>query len=226
MLVGKNDNAQFMAEKSDQKKDLYKLLDQLINDLREIERVKTEKLKGGPAKRIYPVQVMVVGTEERAYQSFQKHTVFVTEVSIGKAAIKIFVRYSEVRRLCDQLKSTEFVKQYGILNIKTEFAASNWMTNQKTKVIENRKLQIEGFLQQILQTQIIRERPLLVLNYLSILLYHIYYQAYLRSSMNCLILYFRMRVSNLCLLLLNQLRNSKLLIPYQNQRRWVYLYSN
>lgn len=43
------------------------VFEQLIEELREIERKKYETTYGQPMVKIYPVQVMVCGTEERAY---------------------------------------------------------------------------------------------------------------------------------------------------------------
>lgn len=44
----------------------------------------------------YPVEVEVIGTEERSSNKLTKHTVYITQVKIRNVKQKIFLRYAEL----------------------------------------------------------------------------------------------------------------------------------
>jgi hypothetical protein len=74
--------------------------------------------------------VVVAGTEERNFQSFSKHTTYITEVKILKIVLKIFVRYREIQKLCETYK-----KRYSTLHLPN-FSSKQWLNNHQTKLIE------------------------------------------------------------------------------------------
>lgn len=102
-------------------------------------------MTGSEATLKYPVQVVVLGTEERSAETFQKHTVYVVEVSISKIAIKLFLRYSEIIKMADKYR--KFHPKFDV----AKFPNDEWLTNHKTIVIEQRRISIEGFIQAVLQ---------------------------------------------------------------------------
>jgi hypothetical protein len=73
--------------------------------------------------------------------------VYIVKIEIGVAKLKIFVRYREIVRL-EEMVHREFPKM-DLPHLST----LNWFNNHKTKVIEARKIQIENFLQTLLQSK-------------------------------------------------------------------------
>jgi hypothetical protein len=70
----------------------------IINNLVAINRMK----KGNT--EIYPIQVNVLGTEERNANTFNKFTVYIVEVTVAEFAYKIFIRYREMVEFEKEMK--------------------------------------------------------------------------------------------------------------------------
>lgn len=101
----------------------------------------------------FPVEVDVLGTEERNTASFNKYTIYIVEVKIAEVAIKIFVRYSQMVDFQNIIK-TDFP------NIQlSSLSRVNWLSSHKTKTIEQRKLIISQILNRVLSHQQFAQSP-------------------------------------------------------------------
>ena len=98
---------------------------------------------------MHPIHVNVLGTEKRNANTFNNFTIYIVEVTVADLAYKIFIRYSEMVDL-----EKEMMKFFSELKL-TELKTFNWFNNHKTKVIENRKLLIENFLQKVLSSELV-----------------------------------------------------------------------
>ncbi|CAD8158588.1 unnamed protein product [Paramecium pentaurelia] len=145
-IVGVGEVLQCFAETLSIKKKAIEQFEKLIQLNREQE-CKKELQSGKLTFMRYPVQVVIVGTEERNFQSFQKHTQYITEISINKVYQNIYVRFSEIVTMYQK-----YSKKYPTIEFP-KFPNQSWLTYQKTKSIEERKFVIEGFLQTLLQSK-------------------------------------------------------------------------
>ena len=75
-----------------------------------------------------------MGTEERS----AGYTLYVIQVTIGRVVSKIFLRYSEIKLLADSL-AKDFPELPG-------FQPPSWLKNKESKIIEQRKTEIEDFI--------------------------------------------------------------------------------
>ena len=98
---------------------------------------------------MHPIHVNVLGTEDRNANTFNKFTVYIVEVTVADLACKIFIRYREMVDFEKEMKN--FFSELKLPELKT----LNWFQNHKTKVIENRKLLIENFLQKVLSSEVV-----------------------------------------------------------------------
>lgn len=98
---------------------------------------------------MHPIHVNVLGTEERNANTFNKFTIYIVEVTVADLAYKIFIRYREMVDFEKEIR--KFFSELKFPELKT----LNWFTNHKTKVIENRKLLIENFLQKVLSSEVV-----------------------------------------------------------------------
>lgn len=74
-------------------------------------------------------EVEILGTDERSDSMF-KYTIYIVETRIKNIKHKIFVRFSQLITLQDQL-----INECG-LSIKNQLLKSTWLTNHKPKKIE------------------------------------------------------------------------------------------
>ncbi|KAM3146817.1 hypothetical protein pb186bvf_000971 [Paramecium bursaria] len=144
-LVSENSYIQFVSEKLQQKKNLMQEFDKLLENLRVIE------------SRISGKKVLWLELRKEIPQSFQKHTIYITEIKIAKVALKIYLRYSEIFELYQKYR-----KDHKYVDIEfPQFPPEEWLTGHKTKTIEKRQRAIENFIQLILQNvKIDREQAL------------------------------------------------------------------
>lgn len=97
----------------------------------------------GIHKSVTAVYVSVVGTEERDVGSLSQFTVYVVQVAIEDINMKVFLRYSQIADLEHSLR-----KRFPQMSLP-HFSLAKW-NNHQTKVIEDRKFQIEKLLQIVL----------------------------------------------------------------------------
>jgi hypothetical protein len=90
------------------------------------------------------IEVQVIGTEERLQNTFSQYTVYVVEVSIDRIISKLFLRYSDIRKIYDLI-----VKEATEIHLPP-FQKASWIGNHESKVIENRKIEIEDFILSLL----------------------------------------------------------------------------
>lgn len=90
-------------------------------------------------------EVTVLGTSERT-DKMLKYTVYIVEVKIKMIRQKIFLRFSELLEL-----ERFIVAEYGNkIAIKQGLVSSSWLNNHHQKTIEERKMNIQRFLKEIL----------------------------------------------------------------------------
>ncbi|CAD8105571.1 unnamed protein product [Paramecium sonneborni] len=150
-IVGVGDTIQCIAETPAAKKKYIDQFEKLIQENRELEYAREKEICKQQIKMRYPVQVVVVGTEERNFQSFTKHTQYITEISINKVFQNIFIRYSEI-----EVMSIKYKQRYPRIELP-QLPDKNWLMSHKTKSIEARKIAIENFLQALLQAKEIQQ---------------------------------------------------------------------
>lgn len=91
----------------------------------------------------FRIQVSVLGTEERQ-SKIQNYTVYIIEVIINSIVSKVFLRFKEFNELQDQIH-----KFFPLVSLPY-FQDKVLIGNHSEKVIENRKLSIQSFLQTLL----------------------------------------------------------------------------
>ena len=86
------------------------------------------------SKLKFPIDVSVIGTEERNNSQFNKHTMYITQIKVHHLSFNLYLRYSKMQKFAETL-----AENYKDLIIKQSFDVGNWLTNHKSKVIEIRK---------------------------------------------------------------------------------------
>ncbi|CAD8127535.1 unnamed protein product [Paramecium sonneborni] len=133
-LVIQDDVIQFIAQSKEIKQKSIQQFQKVINYIKEKSQVYDED----------PITVNVVGTEERFSYSINKYTIYIVEIEIGKIVLKIYIRFSKAQELL-----SIFRKRYPQAKFE-EISSSNWLNNHSTKIIEQRMIQIEKMIQQVL----------------------------------------------------------------------------
>lgn len=101
----------------------------------------------------FQVEIDVLGTEERNSLSITNYTVYIIQVKIKNIKHKIFVRFNQLLKIQEYI-----IKEYPkLLSQGQMLVKTNWLKNHLNRVIEQRKLQIQEFLQSILSMREIRE---------------------------------------------------------------------
>lgn len=130
-VIGKNATLTFVgASKQDQEQLLGKF-SKLIRKL----------------KRFSEVEVQVIGTEEREKKTFSSYTVYVVQVAIADVVSKCFLRYSDV------VKIREGIRKDMSELVLPEFSKTTWLNKHESKVIEQRKVEMEDFILQLLVSE-------------------------------------------------------------------------
>lgn len=104
------------------------------------------------------MEVDVIGTEERSSNKVTKHTVYIIQVKIRNVKQKIFMRYAELLEVQKQVN-----KRFPDLRNINPLTKSNWIGNHQNKIIEERKLAIQMYLQSLLSMRVMKERGSIIL---------------------------------------------------------------
>lgn len=90
-------------------------------------------------------EVTVLGTSERT-DKMLKYTVYIVEIKVKMIKHKIFLRFSELLEL-ERFILDEYSNK---IEIKQGLVCSSWLNNHQQKTIEERKMNIQRFLKDIL----------------------------------------------------------------------------
>lgn len=142
---GKGDSAIFVCSSAYQKQQIYKDMNEIIDNLRK------QSMDQNQSSLKFPIEVQIIGTEERQQATFKKHTVYIAQIKHGAFQQKIRLRYSEVRDL--EIKIKKIWKKTCI--DLPHLSNMNFLTNHKTKEIVKRWLLIEQFLQKVLSSELL-----------------------------------------------------------------------
>lgn len=126
-------------------------------------RIKNESVLRKIEESDYPVEVDVIGTEERSSNKLTKHTVYIIQVKIRNVKQKIFLRYAELLEVQKLVLS-----RFPALRNINPLTKSTWLGNHQNKIIEERKIAIQMYLQSLLSVKTIRERGAAVLHALGL----------------------------------------------------------
>lgn len=129
---------------------------------------KSDEINESKAKIEEPlVNVTILGTVKRGLEKISPFIVYFTRIQYGKFLTDIFLRYRELKVLDD------YVRKH-FQDIKFSSFPKKKLFHQKTKTIDGRKIDIQNFLQVLLNSRNIRENSQQILKLLN--LPHNFYQ--------------------------------------------------
>ncbi|KAM3130638.1 hypothetical protein pb186bvf_017230 [Paramecium bursaria] len=134
----------FTFDKDEQRKELKIKLEKIIQQL--FERDQIRQLKSDKQQK-QQIRVDVKGTDIRNPSSIKRYTVYITLITIDQIQLKIFVRYSQIQEL------EKLVRQFDKELQPPHLSSSNWLNNQDPKLLNDRMIVIQQFLQLVLNSK-------------------------------------------------------------------------
>jgi len=107
------------------------------------------------------VIVKILGSIKRGMEKLSPFVVYFIRISYGNFLSEVFLRYRELKVLDVYVRST-------FPDIKTSSFPKKKVFHQKTQTIEGRTLDIQNFLQMILNSNMIKANPIKVLKFLNL----------------------------------------------------------
>ena len=172
---GSNICLTFSVQNLDDKQKFFKLINWIIEKLKETKENKLNRLKKTTnllsqelilskviGVNAIPVKVSVIGTEERNFSTFGRYTVYIIEIQLNEFSQRIYMRYSEIINLYNIV-----MKHFPKINTP-KIIKNHWLTYRKTKIIESRKMLIENFLQNILKNESVIINSAKILSFLNL----------------------------------------------------------
>jgi hypothetical protein len=95
-----------------------------------VARIKNESIIRKIEESDYPVEVDVIGTEERSSNKLTKHTVYIIQVKIRNVKQKIFMRYAELLEVQKLVN-----RKFSSLSNINPLIKTTWIGNHQNKVI-------------------------------------------------------------------------------------------
>lgn len=152
------------------KKKLKSFIEDILTDIKE-KVFAREKAKEKDIFSVFPstqkldknskFSLTVIGSTKRGIQNFKPVTMYIVQMNLGNFISKFYYRFSELLKLNEMIN-----QQFPDLKIEN-LPKKHWWRSQKTKIIESRKLLIEGFLHSIFFRSELNQNPE-ILNVLSL----------------------------------------------------------
>ena len=111
------------------------------------------KDSSGTKNHLLDTRIKVKGTVRRGYLAFKFYTLYCVELSLkNEKTIRFYLRYSELSNL-----QIIIAKKHPEVTLP-QLPPKNWMSSQKNKIIEFRKIVVENFLQSVFKNHILTDQ--------------------------------------------------------------------
>ena len=137
-INGQNDSLRFTLDSLEQKQQILPKIQEILKEFKATRQNVHSSLK-------FPIDVTVIGTEERNNSGFNKHTIYITQLKVHHLVLNLYLRYSSIKKLAEELNNI-----YPGIQIHYDFSVGNWLNNHMQKIIEIRKGLVQEFLQCLL----------------------------------------------------------------------------